>query len=281
MVRANCLCGDVAWEAAAPLEWLSHCHCSICRKTHGTAFASYGAAAADGFRLTGGDGVRRYESSPDFFRCFCGRCGSALPGAPNDGRVFVPVGGMEGDPGVRPIAHIFAASKAPWYEIEDALARFDAYPPGVDAAVVKDDPRPACDNERLRGSCQCGTVAWEIEGRADDLRHCHCLRCRRARSAAHASNLFAPVERFRFTRGEDALARYKIPEADRFAQAFCSACGSPQPMNPPGRPYVVVPGGSLDGDPGLRPTGHIFAGSKASWFEIPGALPQYDEYPPA
>jgi hypothetical protein len=32
---------------------------------------------------------------------------------------------------VRPSAHIFAASKAPWFEIEDALPRFDEYEPAT------------------------------------------------------------------------------------------------------------------------------------------------------
>jgi hypothetical protein len=31
----------------------------------------------------------------------------------------------------------------------------------------------------------------------------------------------------------------------------------------------------------VRPAGHIFVGSKASWFAIHDALPQYAEAPPA
>ena len=40
-------------------------------------------------------------------------------------------------------------------------------------------------------------------------------------------------------------------------------------------------GGSLDGDPGIRPAYHIFAGSKAPWHEITDSLPQHQEYPPS
>ena len=36
--------------------------------------------------------------------------------------------------------------------------------------------------------------------------------------------------------------------------------------------------GSLVDDPGIRPTKHIFVGSKAPWFEITDDLPQFDEY---
>ncbi len=41
----------------------------------------------------------------------------------------------------------------------------------------------------------------------------------------------------------------------------------------------VVPMGALDDDPGIRPQAHIFVGSKAPWYETPGDLPQFTEYP--
>jgi hypothetical protein len=37
---------------------------------------------------------------------------------------------------------------------------------------------------------------------------------------------------------------------------------------------VVIPGGSFDDEPRVRPQVHIFVGSKVSWFEISDALPQ-------
>jgi hypothetical protein len=30
--------------------------------------------------------------------------------------------------------------------------------------------------------------------------------------------------------------------------------------------------------PGIEPSGHIFVGSKAPWFEIADDLPQFEEY---
>ena len=40
MIRGSCLCGDVAWQVDGPVELMSHCHCSRCRKSHGAAFAT-------------------------------------------------------------------------------------------------------------------------------------------------------------------------------------------------------------------------------------------------
>jgi hypothetical protein len=278
-MHASCLCGDVSWELDAPFEWMSHCHCSICRKTHGVAFATYVAASAAGFRLEGREHIVRFESSPGFFRCFCGHCGSVVAGDPTEGRVFAPTGNFHDDPGARPVAHIFVASNAPWHEITDALPRVDTYPPGVDAPVVPDRPRDPVAAP-IHGSCQCDAIAFESSAEPVMCRNCHCLRCRKARSAAHASNLVVPVDGFRFTRGEDNLASYKVPGAKFFTQTFCATCGSPMPRVDTSRGFAVIPMGALDADPNIKPRNHIFVASKAPWFEITDNLPQFQDQQP-
>ena len=42
---------------------------------------------------------------------------------------------------------------------------------------------------------------------------------------------------------------------------------------------AIIPMGSLDDDPGIRPMRHIFVGSKAPWLAISDALPQFAERP--
>jgi hypothetical protein len=197
------------------------------------------------------------------------------------GFVFVPLGNLDDHPGAQPLAHIFVASKACWYDIAGDLPRFDAYPPGFDASPLPDPVREPPPAGHVRGSCLCGRVAYEVAGTIDRIHHCHCSRCRRARSAAHASNGFVDPARFRFLHGEDLLESFKVPDAERFTQTFCRACGSPMPRAVPNRPYVVIPMGGVDGEPGGRPGAHIFVASKAPWYEIADGLPQHAEYPPA
>jgi hypothetical protein len=275
-MEGGCLCGAVRWRAEGDLSLAAHCHCSRCRKVHGTAYGTYAHAPEAGFRLEGAPA--RFESSPGFLRWFCPRCGSVTPGE-GDGVRFVPLGGVDGDPGVRPLAHIFAASKAPWFEWKDGLPRFDAYPPGMGPAALPDRALEG-RAEAVRGSCLCGGVAFELTEPATVARFCHCSRCRKARAAAFAANLLVPESGIRFTRGADLLASYKIPEALRFTQTFCRACGGKLPRVDPARKLAVVPMGALDDDPGVRPREHIFVGSKAPWDEITDALPQHGEMPP-
>ena len=61
---------------------------------------------------------------------FCVRCGGSTPvERDNVPFVLVPVSLLDGDPGARPQAHIFVASKAPWYTIRDGLPQFAELPP--------------------------------------------------------------------------------------------------------------------------------------------------------
>ena len=131
MIRGSCLCGQVRYELAGGVELINHCHCSMCRKAHGSAYGTFLHADASGFRWTSGaDRVNNYNSSPGNVRAFCRNCGSRVPvvEAP-DNHVIIPAGSLDDDPGVRPVVHIFTGSKAPWFEITDGLPQFEKFPP--------------------------------------------------------------------------------------------------------------------------------------------------------
>jgi hypothetical protein len=119
----SCLCGAVRYEVQGPLEKMSHCHCSICRKHHGSSFSTFVTAARAGFRwLEGASLVETYQSSPFGQRCFCKVCGSVAPVVEAGADVvFCPAGALEGKLGVKPQRHLFVGSKARWHTISDDL----------------------------------------------------------------------------------------------------------------------------------------------------------------
>lgn len=282
MAQGTCLCGTVRYEIDGPYNWMSHCHCSMCRKHHGSLFATFAGAAAESFHWVAGEpAVKSYASSPDGRRSFCGVCGSVAPIVlPQFDLGICPAGNMLGDLGVKPESHIFVGSKAAWYTITDDLPQHEKYPPGFPAP---DFTRPPAETREgfILGSCLCGDVAFEIEGVPLRVMNCHCSRCRRARSAAHSTNVFFKADGFRWKRGQEKVADYKLPGARFFATAFCQRCGAELPRVSPERGVVVVPAGSLDSDPDMQPLAHIFVGSKASWFDITDRLPQFAEMPPS
>ena len=282
MAKGRCLCGALRYELDGPFSSMNHCHCSMCRKHHGAAFATYVVAPAVGFRwISGEDHLVRYPSSDNGERSFCRVCGSAGPSTlPSHGIAFAPAASLAGDLGIKPQSHIFAGSKAPWYEITDALPRHRAYPPGFDGEGV---PRPAVMPRAgiTEGSCLCGAIGYEITGEPARMMNCHCSRCRLGRAAAHATNVFYKLDQFRWVRGAALVTEYKVPEARFFTVAFCSRCGGKVPKPSPERGIVAVPAGSLDTDPGMRAQAHIFVADKAPWFDITGPAPQFAQMPPA
>jgi hypothetical protein len=131
----------------------------------------------------------------------------------------------------------------------------------------------------LSGSCLCGGVTYEINGDVGQFWHCHCSRCRKATGTGHATNILLKPDAVTWITGEDLLRYYKVPEAKRFATVFCSNCGSLMPRVAPDNSIAVIPAGSLDEDPGIRPQGRIFQDSKTDWSCGDADLPRFDTYP--
>ena len=64
MTRGVCLCGAVEYQFTAPFTMMMHCHCSMCRKHHGAAFATFAAAPYSAFRwVRGENAIEKYKSS--------------------------------------------------------------------------------------------------------------------------------------------------------------------------------------------------------------------------
>lgn len=130
----------------------------------------------------------------------------------------------------------------------------------------------------VAGECLCGAVRYEIAGAIAGVWFCHCSRCRRANGSAFQAGAVCAKEALRWVRGEGEVSEYRTPSGYR--RTFCRLCASPVPLGLEGREYAWLPVGALEGDPGVRPTHHIFVGSKAPWFEITDALPRFEEHAP-
>ena len=125
-VAGACLCGAVRFELKGPLEGAAHCHCTICQRAHGAAFATWVAVPNERVRITAGEEkVTHYRSSAIGTRSFCRTCGSSMfctldthPGVTD-----VALGCLAPDLSVVPRAHVFWDDRVGWLEIEDGLPR--------------------------------------------------------------------------------------------------------------------------------------------------------------
>jgi hypothetical protein len=131
-MTGSCLCGAVRYEVTQDPVWAHNCHCSRCRKTRGSAFASNLFVAGDGVRfLQGEDQLQSYKpaDAERFTHVFCRHCGSTMPWRDERrGMVVVPMGSLDDDPGITPRANIFVESKAPWFTITDDLPQTQGAP---------------------------------------------------------------------------------------------------------------------------------------------------------
>jgi hypothetical protein len=136
------------------------------------------------------------------------------------------------------------------------------------------DPGKA-SSRTLAGKCFCGAVRYAVPDEFLYAMNCHCSNCRRTTGSAFKP--FAGIERAKLSiaSGHDKLLIFGEDEGH---DAHCKVCGSLLYSVVRDGKFVHVALGTLVDDPTIRPTHHIFVGSKARWFTITDDLPQYQEH---
>jgi hypothetical protein len=117
----------------------------------------------------------------------------------------------------------------------------------------------------IRGGCLCREVTYEARLPVAKFVICYCARCRKASGSAYAANVYVSPDAFQWIDGASRVSRYDLPTAHSFATSFCSKCGSPVPHHTRSGREVIIPAGSLDDDPGGRPSVSLHWDSRAAW----------------
>jgi hypothetical protein len=117
----------------------------------------------------------------------------------------------------------------------------------------------------MKGSCLCAAVEYEVDRIDMPIAHCHCHTCRKAHAAAFATTAGVRHEHFRWLKGEDRLTSFESsPGKLRY---FCSLCGSHLVAQRAEQAHVIVRVATLDEDPGITPTLHIWCSHDAPWLQ--------------
>ncbi len=125
----------------------------------------------------------------------------------------------------------------------------------------------------VSGTCLCMSVGYEARLPFTKFVNCHCSRCRKSSGSAYAANAYVLPEAFRWTRGESLVRRFDLPEARSFSSSFCSKCGSPVPHATRSGREIIIPAGSLNEDPGIRPSANVHWTSRPRWSLTSSELP--------
>jgi hypothetical protein len=132
---------------------------------------------------------------------------------------------------------------------------------------------------KITGNCLCGEIGFELEDDFHLFNLCHCKQCQRATGSAHASNLFTAPGNIRWTKGEDHVRRYDVPDRE-ISNAFCTNCGSGLPYISKSGKSLIVQAGLLN-DPLSKTTTmrNIFWTERAEWYDKALVAEHHDTFP--
>jgi hypothetical protein len=128
MLEGACECGAVRYRVADEFKYAQNCHCSRCRAATGSAFKPFAGIEREKLEVTDGRDRLHVRGDDDLNDTRCAECCSLLFSVVREGEwVHVALGSLRDAPSLRPTAHIFVGSKAPWFEITDDLPQFEEY----------------------------------------------------------------------------------------------------------------------------------------------------------
>ncbi len=124
--RGECLCGVVKFRVTLPTKWCSHCHCTLCRRSHGAAFVTWFGVENKQFELvSGADQLKWFFTSKESQRGFCTNCGSHIlfRSTKWPGETHITLSNMTDPIDRKPGAHAYFDTHVDWLDFDDGLPR--------------------------------------------------------------------------------------------------------------------------------------------------------------
>jgi hypothetical protein len=129
--EGGCSCGAVRYEVRASLTECGYCHCRMCQMASGAPVLVFASAPFNAYVVTRGE-PRKRRSSGFGERWHCADCGTPLAMRVDyePDSIDVAVITLDEPALVAPEFHIWTESAVDWFDIDDALARFERARPG-------------------------------------------------------------------------------------------------------------------------------------------------------
>jgi hypothetical protein len=127
-----------------------------------------------------------------------------------------------------------------------------------------------------KGSCLCGKITYEAKV-APNITKCHCTICRKLSGSAYGDYTTAPIDTFKWTKGENLLTKYESSPGN--FRSFCSVCGTHMPTGHASMGIYFIQPGTLDTVESLVESTHMFLRSSVPWHKRQAGLKEFQEYP--
>lgn len=121
--KGSCLCGSIRYEVSGFSSKAANCHCTMCRKFHGSAYGTL--VPVQGLTwLCGKKHLKDYVCSKGTIRSFCIECGSSIgfrvKHSPLDA-IELAISTFDEEIPVVVDAQIYVAYKANWVKLETSI----------------------------------------------------------------------------------------------------------------------------------------------------------------
>ena len=127
-----CLCGDISFSADGEVPVMANCHCTACRQSTGSAFATLMFMKHADVTVTGTPKSFEHKSDRDntMTKHFCGKCGTPLftQNSAREGMLGLRAGLINEHAEFTPKANVYASSKMNATILDDSIPAFDKMP---------------------------------------------------------------------------------------------------------------------------------------------------------
>ena len=130
MVTGRCLCEAIQYQVKLIPNQVYSCHCSICQKSHGSAFATLALADGKTLKFLQGQEYLTDYFSGGGYRAFCQKCGSRLMNYAKDKTQYlsVMVSSLDSKENIQPVANVCIESKLDWVILSDKIPAMEGIP---------------------------------------------------------------------------------------------------------------------------------------------------------
>ena len=131
-LSGQCLCGDVNYSAEGEIMFQANCHCTDCRQSSGSAFATLVFMKEDEIKVTGNLKTFNHivDSGNMLTKHFCPKCGSQMFTG-NEARenvLGIRAGTLDDHSEVKPQFNVYAGSKMGCTYLDPSIPAFDKMP---------------------------------------------------------------------------------------------------------------------------------------------------------
>jgi len=131
----------------------------------------------------------------------------------------------------------------------------------------------------IKGSCQCGSVTYELLAPPLMVAACHCKECQKLSTSAFSITAMVNANSVKFKGTMKDWSR-SSDSGNISAAKFCPGCGNRiYHFNPNEPDKIKLKPSNLSDTRIINPTIHIWVSEKQDWYQIPHGVKSFDKQP--